>query len=473
LGEARTVLWTALGDVQAAHAVMLRDASVFDDAVAAAVLTASDAVARAEAPPGPLSALVTAFDDRSNALVSSAAAGAPGVGRTRAELAATALRVALRAEVLELLGLLDRLRLALLDLAVDHVFTLMPAYGQGRPLQATSFAHWLGGAIGPLGRASTRVRLALAEANQSPMGAGALASTGLGVDREAVADVLGFDGPVPNTLDALAATDYLSTALDAAVASVNPVGRLLDEFRAWLRTDPDAIRLDEAWIADADPAVPQFRPAALLDSLSLHVLTIAGNVDAVDRLLASVPYGPVGFALDDLAPRVVEVLADARSVLDRAADLVSTVQINRAHLANRAGRDFTTASELADFIMIEEGIDPESARAIAAMSIRGATEGGLEMGGLTPQIIDGAALLVIGRELGIEIERFGGYLAPRRVLERRSATGSPNPETTRDWLEQERTKLLADVRWRNDMLERLRSSRERLEREVADILSHQ
>jgi argininosuccinate lyase len=150
---------------------------------------------------------------------------------------------------------------------------------------------------------------------------------------------------------------------------------------------------------------------------------------------------------------------------------VASLTVNRAHLANRAGRDFTTASELADFIMLEEGIDPGSARAIAALSIRRATDAGLDMGGLTPQVIDGAALLVIGRELGIEIERFGGYLAPRRVLERRTATGSPAPAATRDWLELERTRVLADERWRDEAATRLRDAHAGLEREIAEILA--
>ncbi len=471
-GDQQTrAIWAAIGETIAAQAVMLRDAATFDDPVAAAVLTALDGARRGDPPAAPLTALVAAFDERLDALVSPGAAGAPGIARTRAEVAATALRLILRDDVLALQESLDRFRLALLDVAAEHVFTLMQAYGEGQPLQATSLAHWLGGALGPLGRATMRLRNAFSEANCSPMGAMSLASTGLRVDRELVASRLGCDGPVPNTLDALAATDHLVAALDAAVAATSPVARLLDELRDWLRAEPASLRLDEEWLADSDPAVPQFRPAAALDRIVADARALRADAAATAGMLADIPYGPAGHALDQPAARTLAALAIARSVLDRAAALVASVKVNRAHLANRAGRDFTTASELADFIMLEEGIDPASARAIAALSIRRATDAGLEMGGLTPQVIDGAALLVIGRELGIEIERFGGYLAPRRVLERRTATGSPAPAATRDWLELERTRVLADERWRDETAAKLRDAHARLEREVAEILA--
>ncbi len=470
-GDWGKATWRAIGETIAAQTVMLRDAATFDDPVAAAVLAALDGTRRGDPPSASLSELVTTFDARLESLVPPAAAGTPGIARTRAEVAATALRLVVRNDLLLVQESLDRFRLALLDVAAEHVFTLMPAYGEGQPLQPTSLAHWLGGTLGPLGRATWRIRGAFAETNRSPMGAMSLASTGLRIDREAMATLLGCDGPVANTLDALAATDHLAATLDAVVAATAPAARLLDELHAWLRAEPASLRLDETWLADADPAVPQFRPAAGLDRIVADARAIRADAAGTAAMLADIPYGPAGHALDEPAARTVAVLTNARDVLDRAAALVASMQVNRAHLANRAGRDFTTASELADFIMLEEGIDPGSARAIAALSIRRATDAGLEMGGLTPQVIDAAALLVIGRELGIEIERFGGYLAPRRVLERRTATGSPAPAATRDWLELERTRVLADERWRDESAARLRDAHARLERDVAAILA--
>lgn len=464
-------LWQAIAEVVAAHAVMLRDAGVVDEAGAAAVLTAVDGVRRGEAPAGGPAGLVAAFEERLEALVAPKAAGAGALGRGRADTAATALRMVLRSALLDLLAALDGLRLALLDLADAHVFTLMPAFGEGRPLQPTSLAHYLGGVLGPLARAAAGLRTTWPEINRSPMGAVALASTGLPIDRDAVAAALGFDGPIVSTFDAVAATDHLPAALAPAVAAATAQRRFLGDLQTWLRSEPGSLRLAPNWLAPADAALPQFAPAAGLDRLVAGAVALEADAATVARLAGAVPYGPAGGGLDLAAERTLALLADARALLTRSADLVGGLEINRAYFASRAGRDHVTSGDLADLLMAEEGLDPAAARALAAMTARAAIEQGIEASGITPQLIDANALLAVGRELGIEVERLGPYLAPRRFLERRTALGGPAPTATRDTLERERTIVLADERWRQETADRLHVALAGLEREVAAILS--
>ncbi|MCC6313832.1 MAG: hypothetical protein IT337_07440 [Thermomicrobiales bacterium] len=468
----RRAVWRAIGNAIAAHVVMLRDTAVFDDPVAAAVLTALDGVRCADPPEGDVSDLVAVFDARLEALTAPAAAGASGVGRQRAEIAATAVRLTLRDELLALQAALDEMRLALLDFAGQHVFTLMPAYAEGRPAQPTTLAHYLGGAIGPLSRATDRLRLGYAEVNRSPMGAGALASTGVRIDREATARALGFDGPIASTFDAVAATDHLAAALDPATTAADTLARFLEALRGWLRHDPDSLRLAEAWQGDFDAALPQFRPAVGLNQLAAEAAAIVADAAVAKRLAAAIPYGPAGAALDVPFARTMQALGATRALAERAARLVAGgIEVNRAYFANRAGRDHTTASDLADMLMVEEGLDPASARAIAGMVVRQSLEAGIEASGITPQAIDAAALLIVGRELGMEIERFGSYLAPRKFLERRVASGGPAPGAVRETLEMERARVLADERWREEAAGRIRSALAGMERETAEILA--
>src|SRR5690606_645642 len=118
--------------------------------------------------------------------------------------------------LLHLTGEANAARRALIQFAGEHVFTLMPAHASGLPVQPTSLAHFLGGVIAPLGRSVTNLRAAYQSVNQSPLGAGWLASTGLPVDRERIADLLGFEGLVVNTFDAVAAVDYLALTVGVA-----------------------------------------------------------------------------------------------------------------------------------------------------------------------------------------------------------------------------------------------------------------
>ena len=132
----------------------------------------------------------------------------------------------------------------------------------------------------------------------------------------------------------------------------------------------------------------------------------------------------------------------AGSALSRAAAADATfamvlggpIEINRAWLARNAGQALVTSGDLADFFMAEEALDPAAAREIAALTTGRAQREGLEASAITPAMIDAAALLVIGRELGIEIERLGAYLAPRRFIEKRTVLGGPAAPAVREYL---------------------------------------
>ena len=465
--------WRATVQVLTAHVVMLRDTAVLDDPVAAALLTALDAAGRGEPEAGrDLSGLLRAVDQRLDALTPVAAVGTGAVGRQQPEVVAAVSRLLLRAALLELAAAANMARRALIDFAAEHVFTLMPAYASGLPVQPTSLAHYLGGTLGPLGRGFRRLRTTYAAVNQSPLGAGAMVSSGLPLDRERAADLLGFDGLVESTFDAVAAVDMVGEAATVAVALTAPVTRFAGELLAWLRAEPSSFRLDEEWLAPVDGALPQFRPPVGIERLRQHGARLVGDVATVSRLLSDVPYGPAVPALAASLPLALDSLALGTRALESAAELFGgALTVNRAYLANRAGRDYTTTSELADFLITEEALPPGAARNIALMTVRQAMSQGIEASGITPAMVDGNALLVIGRELGVEIERMQRALAPRRFLEKRTVPGGPAPEATRDYLDLERARLLADDGWLTEAGNHLTRATEGLMGAAADIIA--
>ena len=470
--EVAAEAWRRIGEVLAAHVVMLRDASILDDAVAAALLSAMDGVTPGEPPPGVmLTELVGAYDERLDALTAAGAVGAGGVGRARGDVAATGARLALRNALLILTEATNGTRAALLTLADEHAFTLMPAYTGVQAVQPTTFAHFLGGVIAPLGRAIARAQASYAEVNRSPLGAAAVAATGLPIERERVADLLGFDAPVPSTYDAVAAVDYLADAVEVAAGIVAALRRFVAELLTWLRTEPNAFRLGESWVATSEPGLPQFRPPVGAERLVVEARRIEGDAVTVARLTHDAPYGPAGATLDVAFGQVLQVLTDAADVARRTTALVAELEVNRAYLANRAGRAHTTSGELTDLLVAEEGLDVAAARAITLMTVRKAMDQGIEASGVTPEMIDAAALLVVGRELGVEVERIGRALAPRRFLERRAVPGGPAPAATRAYLDQERLRLAADERWRTESRARLETAAKELDRVAVEILA--
>ncbi|MFN8590250.1 MAG: lyase family protein [Thermomicrobiales bacterium] len=446
--EQRRALWAAIARAATAHVVMLRDAAIVDDTIAGSVLSAIDAVSRADPPsaPGSLS-LVAAFDERVDSLSSPAAAGGVRLARARFDLAATAQRLVLRDHALVLLGSLHTARAALLDLAEDNVFTLLQAWSGASQLQPTNVAHFLSDIIAPLGRTGRRLDAALSDLDMTPLGAAALTGPGLPIDRDETADLLGATRPVASTFDALTAVDHVSALAQIAAESVLPIRRLFSELLVWLRTDPQALRLGDELLAPADNTLPQYRPPVVLERVIARSRDVENAADGAVRLIRETPYGPATELTDLAFASTVAALSEAAAVTDAFAVLVSgPIELNRAWLARNAGRAFVTAGDLADFLILEEGVSPAAAREIAALTASRAADDGLEASGINPGIIDGAALLVLGRELGVEIERLGAFLAPRRYIEKRTLLGGPSPVAVREYLAGERTQLESDRR---------------------------
>jgi argininosuccinate lyase len=442
-------MWQAIGQTLAAHAIMLRDTAIVDDAISAALLTAIDGVSRGEPPnAGGTLSLVAVFDDRVDSLIAPAASGAGRIGRARHDLAATAGRFVIRDRLLDVAGTVDASRSALIELAESHIFTLLPVWAGASPLQPTNFAHFLTGTIAPLTRAGRRLHSAYEDLDRSPLGSGAMVGSGFPVDREELSDLLGSEGPVESTFDAVSATDVLVTAASAAADTIAPIRRLAQEFLTWLRTEPQALRLSEALIAPVDPNLPHFRPPMALERLVATALLVENDSNTVDRLVRSLSYGPVGESADGALELLTEMLPRATSTHEAFRALITkSLEINRAWLARNAGRSLITAGDLADLLMAQEGLDPSSARTIAAQVANRAQVEGSEASAITPEMIDAAALLTVGRELGIEIERLGAYLAPRRFIEKRTVLGGPAPATIRDYLAQQQSRVEEDVRW--------------------------
>ena len=464
--------WTAIGQVTCAHFVMLRDVAILDDDVAAALLGAVDAVV-----PGPpidvttLSGLIAAFDPRVDALTPPAVVGAGAVGRGRPEMVATTLRLIIRASLLRLGAAANLVRDALIVLAGDHVFSLMPAFADGHAVAVTTLGHYLGASIAPLARTAPRLRLTYQTVNRSPMGAVVLASSGLPVDRERIAELLGFERPIAHTLDATAAVDELVDAAETSAAVASILQRFLDDLLGWLRAEPGTFRLGEGWLAgEVDPAVPEFRPPIGVARLAAEAMRLEDEAGAIVQTARRAPLGPATTLLDVLEGPLRRLLDETAEIAGQVARLAGSIEVNRAYLANRAGRDHTTSGELTDFLMAEEELSPDAARTITSMTVRRAREQGLEASALSPDLIDASALLVIGRELKVEAEAVGRYLAPRRVLERRTATGSPSPVATRAFLGAERAHLDDDRRWLATETARLEESASMLSRATAEIV---
>ncbi|HET9660753.1 MAG TPA: lyase family protein [Thermomicrobiales bacterium] len=429
-----------------AHVAMLGKQGLIDDAAVRVLAGVVDRTATGAIDSDDLVGGLLELDARVDSQSPQGFAGAAQVGRGINELVAALARVILRDSLLELAEQVDQLREDLIDLGIQHVVTIMPAYQQGVAAQPTTLAHLLGGLIGPYDRVDGTIRQTYALVNRSPLGAGALVSTGLPIDREDAAANAGFDGAIENTFDAVAATDHFAAVAHTIRAVASPIRRFMAEIATLYRTDPSSLILH-----DASPRMrselPQHSIIPAFDDLERLLVDLDAVLGTVDRWLERAPLEPIA-EISRLLDRLALAFATTGRLIDRfRAFLNREIAFNRAYLANRANRNHTTVGELADFLMLEEQIPPAQARAMTGRVMAQLKDEGLETSGITSAMIDSAGMLVLGRELGVEFESLSKYLAPRRFIERRGGLGGPAPMAIRDWLTREQAALASDRAW--------------------------
>jgi argininosuccinate lyase len=292
----------------------------------------------------------------------------------------------------------------------------------------------MGGLIEQMARARDTLDWAIGMVDASPMGSSALASSGFALDRSEIATALGFNRIIENTFDAVASLDWISAAASAIDVVLSPMRRFGEEIFIWCRTDPAALKIGE-WLLASVPGIPQWSGPFGLVKLNGDLEHVAFQAHVLAHEAASVSYGPQLAALGRIAYGVDAIAIEAIALaVEVARFLEEGLVVNASNFSNRAGRGFSTSSDLADFLMIEEQLAPSEAEQIAALTISRARDQGLEASGITVDLIDGAALMVIGRELKVEFEAISRYLAPRRFIERRTAVGAPSPDSTRTFV---------------------------------------
>ena len=433
----RRDLWLAIGSALTAHVVVLEQSGLLEGSCAASILAAIATTSQGD-PPGVDSSagLVAVFEQRVDAIIPASCSTLSRIGRGTLDVASTAHHLILRQHGIALLEAALLVRLTLVELAGAHVFTLLPVYIGPSPLQPSNLAHVLTAAVAPLRRATARLQLALADLDQIALGSGSLAGAAQPVDRDTLAALLGAEVAVESTIDALSSVDEYVAASQAAAAIVQPLERLMVEFLALVRQEPQALTLDDALLAPADSSLPHYRPPQVLERCLNDARNVVQQAMLTERAAASIPFGPRGDAGDPLALGSASAMQTATRVCQTFAMLISgPLDFNRAWLARNAGRSLMTAGDLAAFLVAEEDLPLAAARDIATLVTERARDESLEASGITPGLIDAAAMLVIGRELGIEIERLGAYLAPRRFIEKRTVQGGPAPTAVRELLD--------------------------------------
>lgn len=359
------------------------------------------------------------------------------VARSRNDIAITLFRMGLRVELLRLVEAVAGACETLLGLAGRHVETVMPAHTHTQPAQPTTLAHYLMAIVECLGRDLRRLMAAFATVNRSPMGACAITTTGFPINREYVAELLGFEGLAENSYGAIAAIDYATEAAAALAVLMVNLGKSTQDLLLWSTREFGYIRLSAGYVQTSS-IMPQKRNPVALEHTRILASRAMGEAQAVLTCAHNTPFGDINDSEDDLQPLLFHAFGDAVRAVRLYAGSVGGIEVDAEMLAKRAGRDFLTVTEVADTLVRRAGLSFREAHGLAAESVKACGE-------RDDRVV--SALLEMHPELEAHRGELELAMDPRHFVAIRGIVGGPAAGAVRQQIAQAESELGACRKW--------------------------
>ena len=379
-----------------------------------------------------------------------AVGGKMHTGRSRNDEVATCIRIVLRGELLGLMAEVNNLSRALVERATDNAESIIPGFTHLQHAQPTTLAHHLLAHADALLRDFERLRDSYGRVNRSPLGAAAFASTGFEIDRERTAELLGFDGLVENSMDAVSTRDFLLEALSNSAILMANLSRLAEELILWSTSEFGYIELDNLFTSTSS-IMPQKKNPDTAELVRGKTGSVFGSLIAALAICKALPMS-YNRDLQEATPNLWRGISTTRGAVRIMAGAISSADFRTDRLEASSGAGFSTATELADSLVRNAKIPFRTAHQIVgALAIKSDLP--------TVQDLDEAAERIAGfrpSERGFGEEELKAALDPKENVAARSRTGGPAPAETRrmvaDRLEriEENGQLVAEMKERVD-----------------------
>ena len=278
------------------------------------------------------------------------AGGRLHTGRSRNDQVATDFRLWVREHVGLFQNQLTALIEALVDQADANADTIMPGFTHLHSAQPVTFGHHMLAYAEMFARDRARFEDCYERLNESPLGAAALAGTPYPIDREMTAKALGFDRPMANSLDAVSARDFALEALSAATICATHLSRLSEEIVIWTSAQFQFIKLTDAFTTGSS-IMPQKRNPDAAELVRAKVGRIMGAFTALSIVMKGLPLAYSKDMQEDKEP-VFDAFDALELGLAAMAGMVADMTPNKTRLAEAAGAAFSTATDLADWLVM-------------------------------------------------------------------------------------------------------------------------
>lgn len=307
-------------------------------------------------------------------------AGKLHTARSRNDQVATDMHLYLKAQLHTVLEKLHHLQEVLVKLADEHVETIMPGYTHLQHAQPISFGHHLMAYYNMFKRDSERFAFNVQHTDLSPLGAAALAGTTFPIDRELTAELMGFAAPYSNSLDAVSDRDFILEFLSNASILMMHMSRLCEEIINWCSHEYQFVTLSDTF-STGSSIMPQKKNPDMAELIRGKSGRVYGNLIGLLTVMKSLPLA-YNKDLQEDKEGMFDTAETITVAIDILAGMLDTMTVNDKHMTESTEKDFSNATELADYLA-SKGLPFREAHEIVGKLVLDCTKKGIYLQDVT------------------------------------------------------------------------------------------
>jgi argininosuccinate lyase len=389
-------------------------------------------------------------------------------GRSRQDITSTLCQMEARHGARVSANAMLKVRESLLQVAEKHIMTVIPAYTHGVPAQPTTFAHYLLSFHDSMERHYHRMEEAYSRANQAALGSDVMCTSRFRHDRHLAAALLGFDGPVENSFDAVhghAADVLCEVSQNMSLVSVL-LSRYMMDMNVWQMTAHPWIYMSPSKLMSVSSSMPQKRNPRAMEWVRSMGAIISGQSETFLMAARNQPTG-MSDIRDNMARIPDEIMV---KMLGFVSDIVLSLAINVERAREETAKDYSTMIDVAESLYVKGKVPFRIGHHLASLM----TDYGRE-NGLYPYQISYAEAermyksISDGQELPISEADYKDTLDPVEYIKSRRGIGGPQEAEVKNMIAERKSRLASDQKKANTRNKHLTDAKARCLQEFEEL----
>ena len=388
------------------------------------------------------------------------------LGRSSPSLRVVASRIAFRSLQVQIMASMLDLRQKMIDVAAQHVETLMPGYSYIQHIEPGTFGFYLMSFVEPLERDFKRFESAYRNTNISSVGTGAAYGIEFPLDLERMDELLGFDAAPWNARDSIRNYDYMIETYMALALMHSTLGRLAMDFLIWHSAEFDFIRLPDR-LSITSSISPQMRIPYVLEFIHGTSGLITGRLMGA---LAITKTASDQLEMATMLPAEFWKCADeSRRAIDALIDSLGDMKVNKERMAHCANEHWSQASTVVGYLVKEHGMSYRTGHQILALMMQEVADKNIPPSQVKAEVLESAIKTYTGKTIAVGQDVLNRLFDAMHCVRERKYRGGAAPERVLDHIQAARAILKLDRAELTRLAGRIDAARNRLDSAFAAL----